>query len=266
MDKKGTQTGMRKKPATIRLFVDEDLVSGHALTLDQAASHYLLSVMRMGVGDGFLLFNGRDGEWLALVRDTRKKAAGVEVMSCTRGQDQDHAANGPVLAFAPLKRGPMSMIVEKATELGVGCLQPVVTARTNTERVRRDRLWSTAREAAEQCARLSLPDIRDPLGLEDFLHDWPDSQPLYFCDEAGDAPPILRQMRSWVSQSGESGVKPGILIGPEGGFDDKERALIRAQNAAVPVSLGRLVLRAETAALMALSVLRAVGDDMGPDL
>lgn len=257
---------MRKRNTSIRLYVEENLSTGQFLTLDQAASHYLLSVMRLGVGDSLALFNGRDGEWIAHIRDARKKAGAVEVGSCTRSQDSDHASNGPVLAFAPLKRGPMDMVVEKATELGVGCLQPVVTARTNTERVRQDRLLSTAREAAEQCSRLSLPDIRDPLSLQDFLRNWPDSQSLYFCDEAGDAPPILSRMRHGLSQACDSGVSPGILIGPEGGFDEDERALIHAQNAVVPVSLGSLILRAETAALMALSVLRSVHDEKDADL
>ncbi len=252
---------MRKRHSTIRLFADEPLAAGLHLILDQAASHYLLSVMRLGPGDSFLLFNGRDGEWLAHIREARKKTAGVVIASCTCRQEQDYAAHGPVLAFAPLKRGPMDMVAEKATELGAGCLQPVLTARTNTERVRLDRLRNTVREAAEQCSRLSLPIIEEPISLQDFIRNWPDSQPLFFCDEAGDAPPILPQMRQGLSQDGDPRVRPGILIGPEGGFSAQERALIRRHDAVLAVRLGRLILRAETAAIMALSVLRSVCDE-----
>lgn len=254
----------RKKPR-IRLYVDVPLMAGQSLTLDRSASHYVLSVMRLEPDDGLLLFNGRDGEWQAHVTEARKKAAVLSVDRCIRSQDTDEFAQGPLFVFAPVKRGPMDLIVEKATELGAGAIQPVLTARTNMGRINMDRLVHITREAAEQCGRLSLPVIREPVPLSAFLRDGSLNGPLYFCDEAGDAPPLLSALQE---NRHVNGAHPpcGILVGPEGGFDDRERVMIRDQKFVRAVGLGNLVLRAETAAIMALSLMRAVIDDRNAGL
>ncbi len=230
-----------------RLYVREPLAEGAAVALDANQANYLGNVMRKGVGDELLLFDGRSGEWLARIAESGKKRMTLTVETRTH---EPETLPDLLLAFAPVKRAQTDWLVEKATELGVACLQPVMTGRTIAERVRLDRLEAIAIEAAEQCGRTLLPEIREPLSLDRFLAER-GRRTLYFADEQGGAP---------IADA----LSPGpaeILIGPEGGFTEEERALVRAAPDAVAISLGPRILRAETAALAALSTYMAVAGD-----
>lgn len=231
-----------------RLFVRRPLGEGGQVELDANQANYLGNVMRLGVGAEVLLFDGRSGEWLARIADAGKKRVTLGVERKTR---EPESVPDVWLAFAPVKRAQTDWLVEKATELGVAKLIPVMTQRTNAERVRLDRLEAIAIEAAEQCGRTRLPDIDEPIALKHLLRHRDPARTLYLADEAGG---------EWAPDA----FTPGpciILTGPEGGFTDDERAAIRAAPNSLPVSLGPRILRAETAALVALSVFMAVAGD-----
>src|SRR4051812_35188882 len=234
-----------------RLFVRQPLGEVTSIELDAGQANYLGNVMRLGPGAELLVFDGSSGEWLARIAEAGKKRMTLAVERRTR---EPEAMPEVWLAFAPVKRAQTDWLVEKATELGVARLIPVMTQRTVAERVKLERLESIAIEAAEQCGRTRLPEIAEPVRVKQLLTERSPDRCLYFADERG----------------GEAAVDafaagPAlILVGPEGGFTDEERALIRAAPATVPISLGPRILRAETAALAALSVyMAAVGDWRG---
>ena len=234
----------------VRLFIPHDLSPGAALNLDAGQSRYLAAVMRLGVGDEVAVFNGRDGEWRASVAAVGKRAVQLTALSRNRPQ-----ATGPDLdlIIALVKRARLETIVEKAAELGAARVRPVITERTNADHTRVDRLRAIATEAAEQTGRLDVPEIVEPMKLPALLADWEPSRRLLFCDEAGDAPPVLG-----------AGLGEGpwaILIGPEGGFSPKERDMLRALTYATPASLGPRILRADTAAISALTLWQAAAGD-----
>jgi len=229
-----------------RLFVRAQLGEGVRVDLDAGQANYLGNVMRLGEGAELLVFDGSSGEWLARISEAGKKRMALTVERRTR---EPEAIPDVWLAFAPVKRAQTDWLVEKATELGVAKLIPVITQRTIAERVKLERLGSIAIEAAEQCGRTRLPTIDEPVSLAQFLKQ--SDRPIYFADEGGGEPAA-------------SAFKPGpavILTGPEGGFTDDERAAIRAVSNAIPVSLGPRILRAETAALAALTAYMAVAGD-----
>ena len=235
-----------------RLYVTPALGAGARLTLSPEQSHYLANVMRRGVGDEVLLFNGRDGEWRGQITEKTKRAVTLDLVGQTRAQD----APGDVwLMFAPIKRQRVDFIAEKAAEMGASRLLPVITHRTNAERVNVERLRAHAIEAAEQCGILNVPEVDAPQRLDAVLAAWPQSRKILFCDEEGTAPPaaetLARETRgAWA-----------VLIGPEGGFDEEERAVLRALPQAVAVSLGPRILRADTAAVAALALFQAALGD-----
>lgn len=238
----------------IRLFVGDGLATGTELVLGRDQSHYLHNVMRRGVGDRVALFNGRDGEFWAELTDTRRGAVRVVVSDRLR----DQAAEPDLwLAFAPVKRAAVDFMTAKATELGVSRLLPVITARTNSERVNTRRLRANAIEAAEQSERLSVPEIDEPVRLTAFLAHWPDRRRLLVGDETGGGRPI-------ADVAGDLARQPGplaVMTGPEGGFAPDELDQLRDLPFVTPVGLGPRVLRADTAALSALAVLQAVAGD-----
>ena len=239
-------------PGSIRLFVRDPLAPGAELVLAPGQAHYLGAVMRRGTGDPVLLFNGRDGEFLARIvapeagsgRAAGRAALRVRVDSRTRAQ-----APGPDLwlAFALLKRDATDLVVQKATELGVVALFPVLTARTNAARVNLDRLAAIATEAAEQSERLEVPVIHPPRPLAALLADWPRDRPLFAAFERADAPP---------PPGLAPGQPAGLLVGPEGGFTEAELDVLRACPFVTPAGLGPRILRAETAALAGLVLLQ----------
>jgi 16S rRNA (uracil1498-N3)-methyltransferase len=253
-DKDGESNGsdLAYEGGKLRLFVPVSLSAGARVTPDEGQTHYLLHVMRARQGMRVLLFNGTDGEWQAQVTDVARRSCALTCERQTRAQ-QD--VPDLWLAFAPIKKTPSDYVAQKATELGAAVLQPVITHRTIARRVNLERLRANAVEAAEQSERLTVPDIREPLTLNQLLESWPAERQLLFCDEGGDARPILEALNQ--NRRGPW----GILTGPEGGFDPDERALIRSRPFVVPVTLGPRIMRADTAALAALSVWQATLGD-----
>jgi 16S rRNA (uracil1498-N3)-methyltransferase len=231
-----------------RLFVRQPLGAGAHIELYAAQANYLGNVLRMSARAQLLVFDGSSGEWLARIVDTGKKRMTLTIERRTR---EPETIPDVWLAFAPVKRAQTDWLVEKATELGAARLVPVMTQRTVAERVKMDRLEAIAIEAAEQCGRTRLPDIAEPVALAKFLDRRDPTRILYFADEnGGDAP---------LASFGKGAAL--ILIGPEGGFTDEERALVRAAPNSVAISLGPRILRAETAALAALAAYMAVAGD-----
>ena len=231
-----------------RLFVREQLGLGAVVALDPAQANYLGNVLRLKEGAELLAFDGGSGEWLGRITEGGKKRMTLVIQRRTR---EPEAIPDVWLAFAPVKRAQTDWLVEKATELGVARLIPVMTQRTVVERVKLERLEAISIEAAEQCGRTRLPGISEPLTLKQLLGTRDVVRRLYFADEGGGEPPA-------------GAFEPGaalILTGPEGGFTDEERAAIRAVENAVPISLGRRILRAETAALASLSTYMALAGD-----
>jgi 16S rRNA (uracil1498-N3)-methyltransferase len=234
-----------------RLFVRRTLGQGAMVALDAAQANYLGNVMRLGVGAELLLFDGASGEWLAQISDAAKKRMTLTVERRTRDAE---TIPDVWLAFAPVKRAQTDWLVEKATELGVAKLLPVMTRRTAAERVRLERLQSIAIEAAEQCGRTILPAIEEPVALKHLLGHRDSARTLYFADERG-------------GEAAIEAFKPGpalILVGPEGGFTDEERESVRSAQNTVAISLGPRILRAETAALAALTAFMAAAGDWRP--
>jgi 16S rRNA (uracil1498-N3)-methyltransferase len=237
----------------IRLFVPHDLAPGAELPLDEGQSRYVAAVMRLAVGDELLVFNGRDGEWLAGVAAVGKRAVTLAVRGVRRPQ-----AAGPDLdlVVALVKRARLETIVEKAAELGARRVRLAITERTNADHTRVDRLAAIAAEASEQTGRLDVPQVLEPVKLERLVGAWEPERRLLFCDEAGEAAPILDVL------GGAPPVGPwAVLVGPEGGFSAAERAMLRSLPYATACSLGPRILRADTAAIGALSVWQAALGD-----
>jgi 16S rRNA (uracil1498-N3)-methyltransferase len=242
----------RGSTPSVRLFVDARLVEGGRLDCTPVQANYLGNVMRMKPGDALLVFNGRDGEWLARVAEARKGRCTLEAEARTREQTA-----GPDIhyLFAPLKRARLDYMVQKATELGVAVLQPVMTRRTAAERVNSERMRANVIEAAEQCGVLRLPEVREPEKLGAVLKDWPAERALIFADEAA---PIASPLEAL---GGLTHGPAALLIGPEGGFDETERDMLRGLPYVHTISLGPRIMRADTAAIAALALMDAVMGD-----
>ena len=238
-----------------RLFVANDLRPHGKLTLGHDQTSYLLSVLRMKAGDSVILFNGSDGAWLARIADPHRKGVTLELVEQTA---QQTPPSDLWFGFAPLKTGRLDYLVQKATEMGAGTIQPVITRYTQVSKLRADKLAANIVEAAEQCEVLTVPMLGEEIALADLLRDWQQVhglRRLAFCDEvAPSASPL--QMLSRLE-----GLPIGLLIGPEGGFSEEERQLLLAQPFVLPVSLGPRILRADTAAVAALALVQAtIGD------
>jgi len=229
-----------------RLFVDHLLSTDATLALEGAPANYLVNVLRLGPGARVKLFDDRSGEWLAEIVEAGKKRVALAV---TRHLREREPVPDLWLLFAPIKRGRIDWLVEKATELGIARLVPVLTRRTIVERLNLDRLRAHIVEAAEQCERTALAELAEPQKLAALLAAWPAERLLYFADEAGGEP--------FTPGAGAS----AILIGPEGGFTDEERSAIRALPQARPISLGPRILRADTAALAAVALWMGTAGD-----
>ena len=233
-----------------RLFVAEPLAAGSLVQIEGNGAHYLSRVMRAAVGDIVILCDDITGEWAARVSDVGKRDVALEVAEMLRPRE---AVADLWLCPALLKKDPFALVLEKATELGAARIQPLVTRRCVADKLNLDRARAITTEAAEQCARTALPHLADPVKLDALLAGWPENRTLFFADENGGKPAAA----AFAAYSGPA----AILTGPEGGFDDAERAAIRSHPSACPVTLGPRILRGETAAIAALSVWMASAGD-----
>lgn len=238
-----------------RLHVEPDLGQGTVLTLGKDQSLYLAAVLRKSVNDEVVLFNGRDGAWLCRLTGDSKKAVTLECVERIAAQTPP---SDLWYGFAPLKTERLDYVIQKATEMGVGTIQPVLTRFTQVNRLKHDRLLANAIEAAEQCEVLTVPTVQPEITFEKLLATWPadhGDRILIFADEVhASASPV-------ETIAALAGKRIGLLIGPEGGFSDDEREKLRAQSYVVPVSLGPRILRADTAAVAALGVIQAIIGD-----
>jgi 16S rRNA (uracil1498-N3)-methyltransferase len=235
-----------------RLFVTSRLSEAARFACTPEQANYLLNVLRLGGGDGVLVFNGVDGEWRAELVDVGKRRCALQCTGPERAQ-----ASPPDIhyLFAPIKHARLDYMVQKATEMGAARLQPVITRRTIAARVKVARMHANAIEAAEQCGVLWVPEIGEPMPLMQLLDAWDSQRRLIFCDEAAAVASPLEVL---------SGVAPGplaVLVGPEGGFDPVERDSLLAKPYAVPISLGPRIMRADTAAVAALALVNSVLGD-----
>ena len=239
-----------------RLFIDADLVPGETVALDHGQSNYLGNVLRLSAGSTILVFNGRDGEWRAAIAG-RKRPENLTIVAQTRPLDR---LGDLTYVFAPLKHARLDYMVQKAVEMGASSLQPVLTRFTQVTRVNGERMRANVIEAAEQCGILSIADVAEPMPLDRYLAERQPQRLLVFCDEAADVENPLRALQS--HRAAEGGVD--ILIGPEGGFAEEERAILLRQPLILRLSLGPRILRADTAAVAALGLVQAsLGDWSG---
>lgn len=247
-----------------RILIDQALSAGVTFALDEGQSRHVGTVLRLGPGDYVRVFNARDGEWRARIADVSKRSISVHVEAFIRVA---RATPDLDLLFAPVKRHATDLIVEKATELGVRRVRPVITQRTIAETVRVDRLHMIASEAAEQTERFDAPDILPSEKLDRALGRWDAARTIIYADEAGD-----EHNKPWGGERGRGTPiaeaisalqveKLALLIGPEGGFTGDERALLRSLPFITPVTLGPRILRAETAVIAALSVIQSLWGD-----
>jgi len=240
-----------------RLFVDAALREGERIALERNQSNYLGNVLRLSAGETILVFNGRDGEWQAVI-EGRKRPDGLSIVARTRPQDR---LPDIAYVFAPLKHARLDYMVQKAVEMGASRLQPVLTRHTQVSRVNSERMRANVIEAAEQCGILSLAEVAEPVALERYLDKRETKRLLVFCDEAaGISNPIEALQQGLTAVEGTD-----ILIGPEGGFAEEERALLLRQPKTLRLSLGPRILRADTAGVAALALVQAaLGDWTGP--
>jgi 16S rRNA (uracil1498-N3)-methyltransferase len=236
-----------------RLFVDAALAPGETIAIERDQSNYLGNVLRLAAGDTILVFNGRDGEWQASIAG-RKRPDSLTILARTRPQDRL-----PDLAyvFAPLKHARLDYMVQKAVEMGAASLQPVLTRFTQVSRVNGERMRANVIEAAEQCGILSLATVAEPVTLDRYLNGRDGQRLLVFCDEAAEVENPVEALRGEFAAAG--GID--ILIGPEGGFAEEERAVLLRQKRTLRLSLGSRILRADTAAVAALALVQAVLGD-----
>jgi len=247
-----------------RLYVEDDLFVGAPLTLDKDQTHYLVNVLRMGPGRGegarVLLFNGRDGEWAAEISEASRKSAHLIVTAQTRAFE-------PLpdiwLLFAPVKKARLDFIAQKATEMGASLIQPVITRRTIVSRVKDQRLAANVVEAAEQCGLVAVPEVREAEKLDRILDRWTKENPdrlILLCDEAAPPGNALGTLAA-IAKGHPRGTPFALLVGPEGGFDEEERAKLLKRDDTRAISLGPRIMRADTAAIAALAAIQLMLGD-----
>ncbi|WP_419903621.1 16S rRNA (uracil(1498)-N(3))-methyltransferase [Kiloniella sp.] len=244
-----------------RLYVNDSLSEGATVGLDAAGAHYLRSVLRLGSGARIGLFNERDGEWLGLIDGLGKGWCSLQIQEQRRAPLDEPDI---WLVFAPIKRSRIDFLAEKAGELGCSRIVPIFTRYTDVKRINRDRLAAHAKESAEQCERLSVTEVDDATTLDKLLDSWPQDRRLLVCAEFGDAEPIAQVLTDILVEEPDAGRQPwAVLIGPEGGFAKEELEALRRLPYVTSIGLGPRVLRADTAAVAALSCWQAILGDGG---
>ncbi|HEY5278827.1 MAG TPA: 16S rRNA (uracil(1498)-N(3))-methyltransferase [Pseudolabrys sp.] len=238
---------------TPRLYVDEPLRSGAEVVLDRDRASYLFNVLRLGAGDAVLLFNGRDGEWRGAVAVAGKRGGALTIGEQTRVQPVPGSVH---LLFAPLKHARLDYLVQKAVEMGAARIQPVMTRHTQVARVNSDRMRANVVEAAQQCGVLSLAEVGEPVAFERLCATLAPERLVVFCDEDADVTDPVAALRGAPHHAGVA-----MVVGPEGGFSEEERAALVKRGNVVRLSLGPRILRADTAAVAALSLVQAVLGD-----
>jgi 16S rRNA (uracil1498-N3)-methyltransferase len=238
---------------TPRLYVSQDLAEGAEVKLDPQQTNYLVNVLRLDAGSHVLLFNGRDGEFSASLGASSRKAASLVVGARARTQETPPDVD---YLFAPLKHARLDYMGQKAVEMGARSLRPVITRHTQVSRVNLERLRANAIEACEQCGVIWIPEIAPVEPLTEAVKRWPPERLLVFCDEEAEQASPLGALAMARTDGGV-----GLLIGPEGGFDDNERAAILSAPRVLRLSLGPRILRADTAAVVALALIQATLGD-----
>ena len=244
-----------------RLYVKDSLSDGATVGLDAPAAHYLRSVLRLATGAPIGLFNEQDGEWLGVIDGLGKGWCSLRIHE----QRRVPSAEPDIwLVFAPIKRSRIDFLAEKAGELGCSRILPVFTRYTDVKRINRERLAAHARESAQQCERLSVTEVDDAVGLDKLIENWPSERRLLVCAEFGNAQPIAQVLTDLLANEPDAGQQPwAVLIGPEGGFAEEELEALRRLPYVTPIGLGPRVLRADTAAVAALSCWQAILGDGG---
>lgn len=238
---------------TPRLHLADTLSAGGEIILSREQGHYLTGVLRLSSGDAVRAFNSRDGEWLAYLATVSKKSVSLR---CERLVAEAKLPPDIDYIFAPLKHARLDYVVQKATELGARRLRPVMTSRTVTERVNLDRMRANVVEAAEQCNLVHVPEVLEPEKLEKVLANWEKGRSLVYCDETMVDHNPLQSLKSVRTPT-------AVLVGPEGGFTDDEKALLKSRDFVIPISLGPRIMRADTAAIAALTLVQALAGDWG---
>ena len=238
---------------TPRLHIEETLSANGEIMLTREQAHYLTGVLRLSAGDAVRAFNGRDGEWLTYLVTVNKKTVSLR---CERRVAEAKLPPDIDYVFAPLKHARLDYVVQKATELGARRLRPVMTNRTVAERVNLDRMRANVIEAAEQCNLVHVPEVLELEKLERILADWEKGRSLVYCDETKAALNPLESLKALKMPS-------AVLVGPEGGFTDDEKKLLKSQAFVIPISLGPRIMRADTAAIAALTLVQALAGDWG---
>lgn len=235
-----------------RLFADHPLAVDATISLPLEAAHYLQHVLRLKTGDNILIFNGSEGEWLAEITIISKKQTSLSLLEQLRPQPE---APNLHYCFAPLKVGRLDYMIQKAVEMGASVLQPVLTQHCQMPKINTERMRSNAQEAAEQCGILTLPECRDIVRFDRFIDQWDHSRKLIFCDEAHNKNNPIEILQSIKD------APVGLLVGPEGGFSEEERQILRSLPFVVTIPLGPRILRADTAAVAAMAIIQAtIGD------
>jgi 16S rRNA (uracil1498-N3)-methyltransferase len=238
---------------TPRLHIEQPLSAGGEIVLSREQGHYLTGVLRLSAGDAVRAFNGRDGEWLAYLATVSKKTVSLR---CERLVAEAKLPPDIDYVFAPLKHARLDYVVQKATELGARRLRPIMTSRTVAERVNLERMRANVVEASEQCNLVHVPEVLEPEKLEKVMATWEKGRSLVYCDETKiDLNPLesLKSVRTPTA----------VLVGPEGGFTDAEKILLKSQGFIIPISLGPRIMRADTAAIAALTLVQALAGDWG---
>lgn len=238
-----------------RIYINAAFRANEPVTFDKAQCHYIVNVMRLKPGDKLRLFNGCDGEWLSEISKTSRRDASA---ICQKQLRMQVPLCDLHYLFAPLKHARLDYMVQKATEMGVGVLQPVFTQNTNVSRIKMERMRANAVEAAEQCNLLSIPEVREPKKLEQILSNWDKERKIIFCDEGAEHSSPVNTL-NMLSENGSGAF--AVLIGPEGGFTQAERTMLHQSDCTIAISLGPRIMRADTAAVAALALVQAVLGD-----